>query len=72
MNNIISINNEYDDDGNEIDESYVVELVGSPSDTFGITEDYYSSLIDAHEFANEVAEETGTKITWLCMRPSWA
>ncbi|MDP2566433.1 hypothetical protein [Pseudoalteromonas marina] len=72
MANSITIDYEYDDDGNEIDESYVVALTGLPADEFGISEDYFTSDIDAHEFAKEVSLETDTKITWLCMRPGWA
>lgn len=72
MANSITIDYEYDDNGNEIDESYVVALTGLPSDEFGISEDYFTSTVDAHEFANEVSAETDTEITWLCMRPAWA
>ena len=72
MKDFIHIDHEYGDDGNEIEDSYVLELDGVPADEYGLSHDYFDSVVDAHAFAEEVSEETGVEITWGCMRPAWA
>ncbi len=72
MADLIHIDHEYDDSGNEKEDSYVVELDGKAADQYDLSHDYYSSVVDAHAFAEEVSESTGIEITWGCMRPAWA
>ncbi|GAA5141102.1 hypothetical protein [Thalassotalea piscium] len=72
MADLIYIDHEYDGDGNEIEDKYVVELDGKPADEYSLSHDYYNSVVDAHAFAEEVSDQTGVKITWGCLRPAWA
>lgn len=72
INDSIVIDNEYDEDGNEIESLFVVELSGKPNDVFSTSHEYFDSDVDAHDFAEQVSEETGVKITWNCYRPAWA
>jgi hypothetical protein len=72
MTDLIDIDHEYDDDGNEIEDSFVVELDGKPADLYQLSHEYFICEVDAHAFAEEVSNETGTPITWSCLRPAWA
>ena len=68
----IVISEELDADGNTIDDSYAVTLTGKPADLYSISDDYFDSLVGAHEFAEQVSEETQVAIEWDCMKPGWA
>lgn len=72
MTDLIHIDHEYDDDGNEIDDCYVVELDGKAAEQYNLSHDYFPEVVDAHAFAEEVSESTGITISWGCMRPAWA
>lgn len=72
MTELIRIDHEYDDDGNEVEDSYVVVLNGAPADEYGLSHDYFDSAEDAHSFAEDASEQTGVEITWACMKPAWA
>lgn len=71
MNSIV-IFEELDGEGNVIEESYGVKLTGDCADEYGIDEDYFTAVVDAYEFAEEVSKATNTPVTWDCYKPGWA
>lgn len=63
-----------DQDEDVLEEHYGVKATGAAEDVFGqeIFEDFEDSLVDAHETAQQIADECDIEITWECYKPGWA
>lgn len=63
-----------ENDEDVLEEHYGVKATGAAEDVFGqeIFEDFEDSLVDAHETAQQIADECDIEITWECYKPGWA
>lgn len=68
---LIEIAHDVDDEGEELEEAYVVRLQGAPADLYSLSHEYCDNLVSAYEFADEVSKESGVPITWECPKPGW-
>lgn len=71
MINQVIILNEFDSNGDEL-ESFEVALEGVCADEFSISSDYFDTVEDAYEFAEDVVNTCGAELIWKCYQPGWA